>query len=130
LAGSSGELHGVEARDAGDDVLDRRPESRIVRLERRALDEDALAGGLLEPGVEDRVHPAGLAGPRRVRVDVLGPDGASDPEGDDDEREPTERGGLPVAGAPAAHAGREVALRVVGGGHAGAPSVVEHCGRR
>ena len=91
-----------------------------------ALDQDALAGGLLEPGVEDRVHPAGLAGPGRVGVDALRSDGAADREGDDDEREPAERGGLPVAGAPAAHAGREVALGVVGAGHAVAPSVGEH----
>jgi hypothetical protein len=98
-------------REARDDVLDRGPEGGIVRSKRAALDQDALAGGLLEAGVEDPIHAARLAGPGRVRVDVLRPDHAAEGEGDDDEGEPAERGGLPVTGAPATHAGREVAVR-------------------
>jgi hypothetical protein len=35
-------------------------------------------------------------------------DHAAEPEGDDDEGEPAERRGLPVAGAPSTHARREV----------------------
>ena len=91
-----------------DDVLDRGREGGVGRRERAALDEDALAGGLLEAGVEDPVHPAGLARARRVRVDRLRADHAAEREGDDDEREPAERRRLPVVGAPAAHAGRQV----------------------
>src|SRR5215218_5747380 len=41
-------LDGLDARDSGDDVVDRRPEGGIGRAQRAALDEDALAGGLLE----------------------------------------------------------------------------------
>ena len=79
------------------------------RRQRAALDEDALGGRLLEAGVEDPVHAAGLARAGRVRVDGLRA-GHAEREGDDDEREPAERRGLPVVGAPAAHARRQVAL--------------------
>ena len=89
--------------------VDRGREGGIAGPQRAALDQDALAGGLLEPGVEDPVHAARLARARRVRVDVLHADHAAEREGDDDEGEPAERRGLPVGGAPAAHAGREVA---------------------
>ena len=41
------------------------------------------------------------------------------PEGDDDQGQPAERCGLPVPGAPAAHAGSEVARLAVGGGTGG-----------
>ena len=123
-------LHDVETGDAGDDVGDRGLEGGIGRTKRRALDQDALACGLLEPGVEDPVHAAGLAGPGGVGVDALRSDGASDAEGDDDEREPAERGGLPVAGAPATHAGREVVMGVVGARHAGCSLLVDDWCRR
>jgi hypothetical protein len=51
-------LDDVHRGNAGNDVLDRGLEGRIARSERLALDQDALAGGLLEPGVEDPVHAA------------------------------------------------------------------------
>ena len=103
-------LDGVQLRDARDDVDDRGLERGIVGVERGALDEDALPGRLLEAGVEDPVDAPGLAGARRVRVDGLRADRAPDREGDDDQREPAERRGLPVGGAPAAHPGREVGV--------------------
>ena len=43
-----------------------------------------------------------------VLVDVRRSDHAAEPERDDDEGEPAEGRGLPVCGAPATHAGREV----------------------
>jgi hypothetical protein len=58
----------------------------MARAERVALDEDALGGGLLEPGVEDAIHPAGLARAGGVRVDRLRSDRAADHECRDDER--------------------------------------------
>ena len=68
---------------------------------------------------------AGLKG-YFTSVDGLGSECAADSEGDDDEREPAERGGLPVAGAPATHAGREVPLGVVGAGHGSSCRVGGH----
>jgi hypothetical protein len=97
-------------RDARDDVLDRSGERRLAYAKGAALDQDALARRLLEPGVEDPVHAARLAGPGRVRVDVLRADRDTDGERDGDEREPAEDRGLPVAGAPATHTSREVVL--------------------
>jgi hypothetical protein len=97
-----------ELRDAGDDVGDRRVEGGIAGSERAALDHDALTSGLLEAVVEDPVHSTRLAGPGRVRIDGLRAHRAADRERDGDEREPTEGRGLPVSGAPATHASREV----------------------
>ena len=77
-------------RHARDDVLDRSGEGRVAYANGAALDQDALAGRLLEAGVEDPVHAARLAGPGRVRVDVLRADRAADGERNDDEREPAE----------------------------------------
>ena len=85
-------------------------EGRIARAKRVALDEDALTRRLLEPGVEDPIHAAGLARPRRVRVSVLRPHHPADGEGDHDEGQPAERRRLPVSGAPATHAGRQVGV--------------------
>ena len=71
--------------------------SPVEKLERL---RDALGGGPLEPVLEDPVHAARLtrAG---SRLDVPRPDQATETEGDEDECEPAERGGLPVRGAPA-----------------------------
>ncbi len=124
LAGVSGcerradVLNRSQPGDSLDDVLDRGRERRIARPERAALDEDALAGGLLEAGVEDPVGAAGLARPSRVVVDELRADRAAEHEGDDDEGQPAEGGGLPVIRAPATHAGRKVAIGMGGAGHA------------
>src|SRR5262249_46469967 len=65
-----------------------------------------------------------LAGARRVRIDLLRPDHGAERERDEYERQPAEGGGLPVRGAPAAHARGQVArLAVMGGagGHGGSP---------
>jgi hypothetical protein len=102
--------------DALDDVGDRGLERGVAGSVRPALDQDVLARGLLEPRVEDPLHAAGLAGPRVVLVDALRVHHRTEGEGDEDEDQPAERGGLPVGGAPAAHAGGEVA-RVLVSGH-------------
>ena len=109
-------LHGRHRRKAGHDVLDGRVEGGRACSERAALDQHALTCGHLEPGIEDPVHAARLAGPRLRRVGLLRTDLAAHGEGDEHEPEPAEGGGLPVSGAPAAHAGREVraALRRAG----------------
>ena len=78
---------------------------------RAALDQDALAGGLLEPGVEDPVHPARLTGAGGAGIDLLRTELPADGEGGEDEGEPAEGGGLPVTGAPATHAGRDIGVR-------------------
>ena len=46
-------LDGRQLRDARDDVADRRREGGLADAGGAALDQDALAGGLLEPVVED-----------------------------------------------------------------------------
>src|ERR671910_3637404 len=107
-------LNGFEPGDPGDDVRDRGLEGGIARANRVALDQDAFPGGLLEPSVEDPVHAAGLARACRVRIDGLRPDRATDCKRNDDEPQPAERGDLPVSGAPAAHPGREVEMRLLG----------------
>ena len=112
-------LDDVQRGNAGDDVLDRSLECRVARPERLALDQDALAGGLLEAGLENPVHATGLTRSRRVRIDGLGTDRATDRKCDDDERKPSKRGRLPVAGAPAAHARRQVEMGLTVGGHSG-----------
>ena len=62
--------------------------------ERVALDQDALAGGLFEAGIEDPVHAAGLARPGVFGLMSFVPTRPPSAEGDDDECEPAERGGL------------------------------------
>ena len=119
LAGSSGErmfCTAATVREAGHDVLDGRVEGGGACSKRAALDQHALTRGHLEPGIEDPVHAARLAGARVGRIGLLRADLAAHREGDQHERKPAEGGGLPVSGAPAAHAGREVraALRWAG----------------
>src|SRR5207244_7403682 len=75
-----------------------------------ALDENVLSCRVLEPGSQDPVHLAGLAGPCRVRINGLRADLAADGERDDDEAEPPEGGSLPVTGAPAAYPARAVGV--------------------
>ena len=111
FSASSGERMFVTAccsDERVDDGADRRVERRVARLQRVALDQDALAGGLLEPLVENRARPARLAGAGGVGR-LLRPDQErSDRERDEDERQPAEDGDLAVVRAPAAHAGGEV----------------------
>src|SRR5262249_12736444 len=85
-------------------------ECGVAGADRPILDEDALAGGLLEPFVEDPVHPARLAGASRVRIDALRPDHAGQRERQYDEAEPAADCCLPVCGAPATHAGRDAVV--------------------
>src|SRR5581483_11603028 len=99
-------LHRRQLRNARDDVIDRSGEGGVADARRAALDEDALPGGLLEPGVEDRVHPARLAR-AVVLVDVFRAHEAAEAERDDDEDEPANGRLLPMRGAPTTHAGRE-----------------------
>ena len=128
LAGSSGDCtccttSSVESPETTSPIAALKAGSS-VRSE-SALDQDALAGGLLEPGVEDPVHAAGLARRLRCWGRWTSSQRAADAEGDDHEREPSERSGLPVSGTPATHPGRQVPLglcrvtafllRVVGG---------------
>src|SRR5205814_185610 len=56
-------LNGCHLRDACDHIVDRRRETGLSDASRAALDQDAFAGGLLEPRVEDPVHAARLARP-------------------------------------------------------------------
>jgi hypothetical protein len=91
-----------QPRDARDDVADRRREGGLADAGGTALDQDALAGGLLEPGVEDPVHAARLAGPCSVRIDRLRPEEAADPEGT---KTKASHPNVASSYVPAAHAG-------------------------
>ena len=104
--------HDCDLRQACDDVVDRGGERGRSCLQRTVLDQDAFARRLLEAGVEDLVHPPRLARAFCVRIDLLRTDLAADGKSDDNEGEPTEGCGLPVGGAPAAHARRQVAVLV------------------
>ena len=86
-------------------------ERGIARLQRVALEEHALAGRLLEPGVDDLVDAAGLARPGGVRVDLVVPSTRPSAKSAKTVREPAEDRDLAVAGAPAGHARRQVVLR-------------------
>src|SRR5205814_3724817 len=115
-------LNGRLLRNAPYDVLDRGVEGRRARSNGAALNQDALIRGQLEPGIQNPVHAARLAGTGRVRIDLLRADLAANGERDRHEREPTEGGGLPVVRAPAAHAGCQVAAAaVLGAEHGDSP---------
>jgi hypothetical protein len=67
-----------------------------------ALDEDALAVGLLDDG--QRQGPFGLARlPGVVAVDVAGAEPLADDHGHDNEQQPAEHGDLAVPDGPAGH---------------------------
>ena len=104
------------ARDRALDVLDRRAESRILDRLARALNEHELGLriDLGESVLEDLVGLVRLADIRILGLDVLGSDEVADEECGNDEREPAEDRGLPVARAPAAHAGRDVVRALQG----------------
>ena len=107
----------VERGDLGDDVVHSRCERRILDGQRVALDEDALAGRPFEVVVEDLVDAAGLAHARGGLLDLLGPADNAEREGDEDEAEPAEDGGLAVLRAPTPHPAGEIGRspRFVGG---------------
>ena len=75
-------LHGRHRREAGHDVLDGCVEGGRACSKRAALDQHALTRGHLEPGIEDPVHAARLAGARLGRIGLLRADLAADSEGD------------------------------------------------
>ena len=86
----------------------RKAGSAIVEL--LALDEHDLRLRVgLEAGLlENLVGLVGLADVGVLLVDLLRADRASDGDGDHDESEPPEHGGLPMTRTPATHPGRDV----------------------
>ena len=107
----------VGGGELGDDVGDDRLELGARGLERFALDEHGLVDRLVEAAaVDDLQRAAGVAGLGVGGLEGLGADHAAERDGDEHEREPPEDRGLPVGGAPAAHAGCEV-LGLGEGGH-------------
>ena len=96
--------------DRPDDVVHRRTELRVIDRLGRALNEHELGlrVDLRECLFQDlvglvRLADAGVLGAEGLRSDLH-----ADEDCKDDEREPAEDRGLPVARAPAAHAGRDV----------------------
>ncbi len=96
--------------DRAEDVVDRRPERWIGDGRARALHEHELRLRIRlgKAFLQDLVGFVRLADVCVLHVDVLRPDLHADRKRRDDEREPAKDRGLPVARAPAAHAGREV----------------------
>jgi hypothetical protein len=92
------------------DVVDRRAEGGRVHRQLRALHEHEfrLRIRLREALLEDQVGPVRLAGAVVLVLEVLRSYFGAEHERGDDEHEPAEDGGLPVARAPATHAGRDV----------------------
>src|SRR5262249_273371 len=88
-------------------VLHGRGDGRIVTA--LALDEHLLAGLVREArGVDDHVAALGLAVAGRGVLDHVLADAAPEHGGEDDERDPSEDGGLSVLRAPSSDARREV----------------------
>ena len=81
----------------------------LSAVERGALDQDDLPGGLARSSRRGSSPSPGLAGKALVVAELPRPDHAADRDGGDDEGEPAERGRLPVRGAPAPRAGCEIA---------------------
>ena len=98
----------VEGREPGHSGHDHGLERRVVGGERRALDQDRLAGRLLEVFVEDRVGASRLAGSGRLEDDLLERRDEADCEQHHSESEPAEDRLLSVVGAPARHARSEI----------------------
>src|SRR3954454_2482715 len=119
LIGSAEVLDRAVGRDRAGDVVDRGAERRAVHRLRLALNEHdlGLRIGLSEAGLlQDVVGVMRLPDVCVLKLDRVHPVLAARHEGDDDEREPTEDRGLPVARTPAAHPGCQV-VRVLQGGH-------------
>src|ERR687892_379909 len=98
----------VAARDGADDVGKHGSERRIVRHVRLARDEDRLVRGVGEAaGREDLLRLLRLADRGVSGIELLGAERRAEDGGNGDEGEPAEDRSPAVAGAPAAHAGRE-----------------------
>ena len=116
LVGAAGVERGAQVRDRrkrlhrSDDVGDRGAKGSILDRQPLALDQHDLGlrigsqAGLLE----DLVGLTCLADVRVLHAGRLLADDLADGDGGDHEGEPTEDRRLPVACAPAAHAGRKV----------------------
>ena len=90
------------------------PEGRLAHLMRAALDEHALAGVVVEARLtEDLLGSRGLAGRRLAVRQLHRAQDIAEHHRDRHEREPAERRRLPVCGAPAAGALREVGPHLV-----------------
>jgi hypothetical protein len=102
-----------QALEPGDDVAHGGRERRVARADGpAALDQDLLADLVGKAGVRDGpVGHLGGAVPRVLRVEGPHPHRSAEDGGEQDEGEPAEDGLLAMGGAPAAHPGREVALR-------------------
>ena len=119
MRGVERRAHVLDRRIAGDrvlDVFDRRTEGGILDRLARALNEHELCLGihLGERLLEDLVGLVCLADVRVRSVDVLRSDEVADHDCGDNECEPAEDCCLPVARAPATHAGRDVVRALQG----------------
>ena len=97
--------------DRSDHVVDGRAKRRICDRLRRAFDKDELGlwGPLGKRLLQDLIGRVGLADTGVVQLDLLQPDErVSDVEEDNDAGKPPEDGGLPVPGAPGAHAAGDI----------------------
>ena len=93
----------------------RRPRPRpskagVARLRERLWIRTLSPAGCLNPASRIRSMRPDSPGPDVVGSMFFVADHASDAEGDDHERQPAEGCGLPVGGAPATHAGRDVGV--------------------
>ena len=89
------------------DVLDGGGDVRLVGA--LALHEHLLGRAVGEAGgVHDHVAALGLSAARRRLVEIVLADLAADHDGQDDEHDPADHGGLAVLGAPSTDACREV----------------------
>ncbi len=110
----SGVERGADVRHRGlpgegaEDGAYRGLERRVVRLQRVALNQDALTGRLLEALVENCERAARFAWSREVGCLLCPDDEHANCERDEDEGEPPEDRDLAVMSAPAAHATGQV----------------------
>jgi hypothetical protein len=105
---------------------------RIVRGQRRVLDQHDLALVVEVPGetgLDDLVGLAGLAHVGVGGLEILGGDCRAGHDGRDHEGKPAEHGRLPVARAPGADAVGEVArLPALPWGRLGRPVILDDSG--
>ena len=102
LVGTDDVVHALGALEALGHVGDGRLEPGVAGRELAALDQHLLARLVLEGAVDDLGGLAGLAGTRRLRVDLLlRQDVESNCHRDEHERQPSEDGLLTMLDAPA-----------------------------